>query len=202
MAANRGGTPTGLVVPVGLDKAPERGAPHQCTYAEILVGSDMADNSSGTLHQGDRILAPCPCGETPVDALEWAEHTLDTTEAAFSALALSRDLTLYHWSPVAKRRQIIRHGLLPHRRATTHATPGWRAPYVCFGDTAAWAWALSGGQRSAPSGEWDLWETRITDLDEPRILPAPGVSNGIHEVRTEHRVRKRFLWLVGQRVKP
>lgn len=198
-----GGTPTGLVVPVGLDRAPEVNGAHQCTYPEIRVGADMAAASTGTVPEGARILAPCPdCGATPLDALEWAEHTLDATEAAFSALALSRGLSLYHWSPTSKRRQIIRHGLIPHRRATTHATPGWRAPYVCFGDTAAWAWALSGGQRSAPSGEWDLWETRITDLDDPKILPAPGVSNGIHEVRTEHRVRKRFLWLVGQKIKP
>lgn len=195
--------PTGLEVPVGLDRAPEVNGAHQCVYPEIRVGRDAADASSGHLLPGDRALVPCrDCGATPLDALDWAESTLDTTEAAFSALALSRGLSLYHWSPVAKRRQIIRHGLLPHRRATTHATPGWRAPYVCFGDTAAWAWALSGGQPSAPSGEWDLWETRIVDLVDPKILPAPDVANGIHEIRTEHRVYKRHLWLVGQRVKP
>lgn len=195
--------PTGLTVPEGLDRAPVVNGPHQCVYPEIRVGTSAASASTGTLVDGDRILAPCrDCGATPLDALEWAEHTLDTTEAAFSQLAQSRGLSLYHWSPVAKRKQIIRHGLLPHRRATTHATPGWRAPYVCFGDTAAWAWALSGGQRSAPSGTWDLWETRIADLTDPKILPAPDVSNGIHEVRTEHRVMKRHLWLVGQREKP
>lgn len=195
--------PTGLVVPVGVDLTRGHTAAHQCTYPEILVGTDQAAASSGTLEVGDRILRQCPeCGATPLDELEWGAHTLETTEQAFMALAQSRGLSLYHWAPASKRRQIIRHGLLPHRRPTTHATPSWRAPYVCFGDTAAWAWALSGGQRSAPSGIWDLWETRITDLVEPKILPAPDVSNGIHEVRTEHRVFKRHLWLVAQREKP
>lgn len=198
-----GSKPTGLTVPLGLDKAPEVNGGHQCVYPEIEVGRHAADASNGHLLERDRVLAPCrDCGATPLDALDWAEATLDHTEAAFSQLAGSRGLSLYHWSPASKRRQIIRHGLLPHRRATTHATPGWRAPYVCFGDTAAWAWLLSGGQRSAPSGTWDLWETRITDLTDPKILPAPTVSNGIHEVRTEHRVYKRHLWLVGQREKP
>lgn len=187
---------------MGLQNPPVADDSHQCRFEEIRVGSDLADASSGTLTEGQRILASCPCGETPRDHLDWAEHTLDYTERAFSALAQSRSLSLYHWSPTSKRKQIIRHGLLPHRGPTTHATPSWRAPYVCFGDTAAWAWALSGGQSSAPSGTWDLWETRIVDLIEPKILPAPDVSNGIHEVRTEHRVRKRHLWLVGQREKP
>lgn len=186
---------------MGLENPPS-GDPHQCTYPEIRVGRDLADASTGTLRPGDLILAPCSCGMTPNDELDWANRTLDDTTSAFSALAQSRGLSLYHWSPTSKRKQIIRHGLLPRRRPTTHATPSWRAPYICFGDTAAWAWLLSGGQRSAPSGMWDLWETRITDLVDPKILPAPDVSNGIHEIRTEHRVMKRHLWLVGQREKP
>lgn len=183
---------------------PPTGDTHQCEYPEVKVGRDIATVAPpDTLHDKDVVLAPCRgCGQPPHDELDWLAHTLETTEAAFSKLAQARGLSLYHWSPTSKRRQIIRHGLLPHRRPTTHATPSWRAPYVCFGDTAAWAWALSGGQSSAPSGEWDLWETRITDLVEPKILPAPDVSNGIHEIRTEHRVYKRHLWLVGQRVKP
>lgn len=189
---------------MGLENPPKPGAEHQCEYPEVKVGHDIADHApAGTLLKGDVVLAPCRgCGQEPHDELDWLAHTLETTERAFTALAQSRGLSLYHWSPVSKRKQIIRHGLLPRRRPTTHATPSWRAPYVCFGDTAAWAWALSGAQRSAPSGMWDLWETRITDLVEPKVLPAPDVSNGIHEIRTEHRVMKRHLWLVGQREKP
>lgn len=173
-----------------------------CTFPEVLIGSDAAAASGGALREGDRVLAPCRmCGNPPVESLSWYEHTLDETEAAFSRLSRDRGLSLYHWSPTTRRKQIIRHGLLPHRRPTTHATPKWRAPYVCFGDTAAWAWELSGGQASAPSGSWDLWESRIVDLTDPLILPVDSV-NGIHEIRTMHRVYKRHLWLVGTRVKP
>lgn len=175
---------------------------HQCEYPEVKVGRDLADSSNGTLAEGTRILTSCRgCGASPLDEIEWATHALDTTERAFTQMALSRGMSLYHWSPTSKRKQIIRHGLLPFRRPTTHAAPTWRAPYICFGDTAAWAWGLSGGQRSAPSGMWDLWETRLADLVEPKILPAPDVSNGVHEIRTEHRVMKRHLWLVAQREK-
>lgn len=177
-------------------------AQHQCTYPEVLVGSDVAAASDDTLRPGDRILTPCrDCGATPLDELEWGARTLEQTERAFTRLALDRGMALYHWSPTRHRKQITRHGLLPHRRPTTHATPSWRAPYVCFGDTASWAWALSGGQRSAPSGSWDLWTSRLSDLTEPRILPVDDV-NGVHEIRTEHRVYKRHLWYVGSRDKP
>jgi hypothetical protein len=189
---------------MGLDNPPTAASEHQCEYPEVKVGRDIAAHApAGTLIDGDVVLAPCRgCGQQPHDELDWLTHTLETTGQAFSKLAQARNLSLYHWSPTSKRKQIIRHGLLPHRRPTTHATPSWRAPYVCFGDTAAWAWALSGAQRSAPSGTWDLWETRIADLVEPKILPAPDIVNGIHEIRTEHRVMKRHLWLVGQREKP
>ena len=187
---------------MGLEHPPPA-ADHQCEYPEIKVGRDIAKVAPpGTLLDRDVVLAPCRgCGQEPHDELDWLAQTLETTEAAFTALAVSRGLSLYHWAPASKRKQITRHGLLPYRRPTTHASPSWRAPYICFADTARWAWALSGAQRSAPSGLWDLWETRIADLVEPKILPAPDVSNGIHEIRTEHRVMKRHHWLVAQREK-
>lgn len=178
------------------------GADHQCEYDEVKVGSDLADaDRYATLRAGDRILLPCRgCGATPRDELEWATNTLETTELAFSRYAISDGMSLFHWSPTRFRKGIIRHGLLPRRRPTTHANPTWRAPYVCFADTPRWGWALSGGQRSAPAGSWDLWETRLADLTEPRILPVDDV-NGVHEIRTEHRVFKRHLWLAGTRFK-
>jgi len=174
-------------------------AEHQCEYPEVKVGSDLADGEF--LHVGDRILTPCgTCGATPRDELDGLTDTLEQTERAFTRLTLDRGMSLYHWSPTKNRGGIIRRGLVPHRRPTTHASLSWRAPYVCFGDTVAWAWALSGGQRSAPAGSWDLWETRIGDLTDPRILPVDGV-NGVHEIRTSHRVFKRHLWYVGSRTK-
>lgn len=170
-----------------------------CTWPEVILGRDHA---GGPLNAGDRVLAPCPrCGTSALEEIQWLGDTLVTTEAAFSRLAADRGMPLYHWSPTRHRKQIIRHGLLPGRRAVTHASPAWRAPYLCFGDTAGWAWDLSGAQRSAPSGSWDLWETRIRDLTDPKILPVDSV-NGIHEVRTMHRVYKRHLWLVATREKP
>lgn len=174
-------------------------APHQCVYPEVKIGTDLADGQ--LLHVGDKILTPCrDCGATPRDELADTIDTLEQTERAFTRFALDCGMSLFHWSPTRHRKGIIRRGLLPHRRPTTHASPSWRAPYVCFGDTPAWAWALSGGQRSAPTGEWDLWETRLGDLTEPRILPVDDV-NGVHEIRTEHRVYKRHLWHVGTRTK-
>lgn len=173
--------------------------PHQCVYPEVKIGPDLADGN--LLRAGDRVLTPCrDCGSTPVDEFDWYTNTLEQTERAFTRLARDRGMSLYHWTPTKNRNGIIRRGLLPHRRPTTHASTSWRAPYVCFGDTVAWAWALSGGQRSAPDGSWDLWETRISDLTDPIILPVDHV-NGIHEIRTEHRVFKRHLWYVGTRVK-
>lgn len=175
-------------------------APHQCVYPEVKIGTDLADGQ--LLHVGDRILTPCrDCGATPRDELDWYTDTLDQTERAFTRLALDRGMSLYHWTPTRHRKGIIRHGLLPHRRPTTHASPSWRSRYICFGDTAHWAWELSGAQRSAPAGDWDLWATRLSDLTEPRILPCDDV-NGVHEIRTEHRVYKRHLWLAGTRTKP
>lgn len=173
-----------------------------CYYPMVQIGSAAADASAGALQAGDKVMAPCRgCGSSPLEEWDWLETTLTMTERAFSRLALDRGLSLYHWSPTRNRKQIIRRGLIPGRRPTVHATPDWRAPYVCFGDTVAWAWQLSGDQASAPSGSWDLWETRIGDLTDPKILPTDDV-NGIHEVRTMHRVYKRHLWLVGTREKP
>lgn len=110
-------------------------------------------------------------------------------------------IPLYHWSPVARRKQIIRYGLRPGMRPCIQ-TPGWKAPYICFADTPSWAWALSGDLRWAPSGEWDLWMVWSNRLISPRIYKSKERPSGIQEVRTDHRVFKRDLWYVGSRMKP
>jgi hypothetical protein len=176
---------------------------HDCVWPEVLVGRSDAD---GVLQAGDRVLTPCrTCGVAPLEALNTLGVVAEETGRAFAKLAMDRSMLLFHWSPAARRKQINRHGLLPKRRPTVSLgnVDGrvWKPPYICFGDTPAWAWALSGGMRHTPSGEWDLWQTYADKLTDPMILSTT-VANGIHEIRTDHRVFKRDLWHVGTRVKP
>ncbi len=170
-------------------------ADHLCTFPEVLIGKDDED---GVLRAGMAVLVPCEtCGETPRDHLEFMDGHTD--ELSRALLATQPVRALYHWAPQARRKQIIRYGLRPGMRGTTSA--GWKAPYVCFADSPSWAWALSGGMRWTPAGEWDLWQTWQERLTEPIVLADPEIPSGIYEVRTEHRVYKRDLWLVGTRTK-
>ena len=115
---------------------------HECAFPEIEIGSDAADGT--LLKEGDKVLAPCACGEMPGDAYDWETTHGRTMEAAFTAAVLRSPVLLFHWSPARHRKQITRHGLRPHRRPVTTAgddTPArqWRAPYVCFADSPSWA---------------------------------------------------------------
>ena len=166
---------------------------HECRYDEVKVAND-----DGDLRKGMRVLMPCECGETPLDALTSAEQLLLDTQDAWARFILKWDMPLYHWSPAARRKQIYRYGLRPRMRQTTNATPEWKAPWVCFAQSPLWAWALSGKQGGSPDGEWDLWMTRLSVLTEPLILPTTD-GDGIHEVRTMHRVYKRNLHRVATR---
>ncbi|KQP81610.1 hypothetical protein [Aeromicrobium sp. Leaf291] len=181
---------------------------HLCEHDEVELGEDDA---SELLPAGARVLLPCSCGETALSTLELAQADVDALQAALQQVEPYR--LLYHWSPTRHRKQIIRRGLLPGRRAVTHSTnadlraagfnvaPDWRAPYVCFADCPSWAWALSGLQRSAPAGEWDLWQTSLDRLTDPWVEPSDDRPSGLHEVRTPARVYKRDLWLIGSRTK-
>lgn len=114
------------------------------------------------------------------------------------------DRPLYHWSPRARRKQIQRYGLRPNMRPNIH-TPGWKPPYVCFADDAAWAWALSGEMRHAPPGTYDLWQTYLGQMPDGSLefLAAfDGDDRDFHEVRVHARVYKRHLIWVAERVKP
>lgn len=170
---------------------------HDCVFPEVLV----EDDSDGPLKAGMKVLAPCSCGETPMDHVEW----LDAHVAEMQAALLERKDTmpLFHWAPSARRKQILRYGLRPGMRPTTSSVPtvSYGAPCVCLADSASWAWALSGEMDYTPSGEWDLWQTQLDRLVDPIVLPSPHRMTGIYEVRTEHRVYKRDLWWVGSRVK-
>lgn len=166
---------------------------HDCVFDEVLVeDSDW----TGPLRAGMKVLTPCPCGETPLDHLGVLE--MHAQESAAALLSSDPRRALYHWSPAARRKQILRYGLRPHARPVTSST---RSPCICFGDSPSWAWALSGQQRGAPQGQWDLWETALDLLEEPVVLPSTDRSSGIHEVRTVIRVPKSKLWHVASREK-
>lgn len=177
---------------------------HECVFDEVLI-----DQDDGPLRAGMKVIIPCrECEETPLEHLEWLA---DQSRKADAALLAARPvMPLFHWSPRGRRKQIIRYGLRPLMRVTTSTADddglgvvaGVAAfPVVCFADAPSWAWALSGGMSWTPAGEWDLWQTDVSRLTDPVVLPSEDRMSGIHEVRTGTRVYKRDLWWVGSRVK-
>lgn len=176
---------------------PETGwqEPHDCVFPEVLIDEDDLE---GPLKAGMRVLIPCEtCGEEPHDHLVLLN---DEWEAIGRALVdRLGPIPLFHWAPQSRRKQILRYGLRPGMRASVSTAD--KAPIICFADSPSWAWGLSGAMGWAPSGWWDLWETDLGRLDEPKILASPERSSGIYEVRTLTRVWKRDIWWVGSREK-
>lgn len=169
-------------------------AVHDCEHPEIVI---QEAEEGDLLKVGDHVLAPCPvCGETPLDTLEIEQGRNAELQAALLAQEPYR--WLYHWSPTSRRKQIIRYGLRPGMRTTT-TTENLGGLAVCLADSPSWAWALSGGMCWTPDGEWDLWQTSLDRLVDPVVLATPDRPSGLYEVRTEHRIYKRDLWLVGSR---
>jgi hypothetical protein len=167
---------------------------HICHHPEVLIEEANEDD---VLKAGMLVLVPCPvCGATPLESMEINER--HTAELQAALIAQRPNTPLYHWSPRARRKQILRYGLRPGMRPTT--TAEFKAPYVCFADTPSWAWVLSGDMPYTPAGEWDLWQTWLEALDKFTVLASPDRPSGIHEVRVEQRVYKRDLWWVGSRV--
>lgn len=111
---------------------------------------------------------------------------------------MSRPFILYHWSPVARRKSILRSGLVPCKPSRCGQ---WRPPYLCFADSPSLAWALSAGMKKEP-GEWDLWMCWSTAAGKLKRLSNP-VRGATYkrptEWRTKDRVFKRHLWHVGTR---
>lgn len=172
--------------------------PHDCEFPEVEIGENDDD---GILKAGMRVLLPCPgCGETPLDHLGVLEMNWEEAQASIQAIEPRR--ALFHWAPTSRRPQIIRYGLRPFMRPTTSINEdGYKANVICFADSPSWAWALSGSMSWAQSGSWDLWETYLDLLHEPKVLASPDRASGIYEVRTETRVYKRNLWYVASREK-
>lgn len=170
-------------------------ATHECAFPEVVI--EDANDDGDPLRPGMRILIPCSCGDTPLDAMELLHTHLAETQAAILALEPFR--FLFHWAPTARRKQIIRYGLRPGMRSTT-SSERMGAPCICLADSPSWAWALSGGMSWTPSGSWDLWQTSLDRLTDPVVLATNERPSGMYEVRTEHRIFKRDLWLVGSRI--
>lgn len=168
---------------------------HLCSFPQIEILEE-----DGDLKKGMKVLSPCPeCGETPLDHIEFSERRQKELQDALLAVEPFRPL--YHWSPVARRKQINRYGLRPHMRPAVSVVEGYKAPYVCFADSPSWAWALSGAMNWPPKGEWDLWMVYLDRLTDPIVHATPDRKSGLYEVRTEHRVFKRDIWYVGHRTK-
>lgn len=169
---------------------------HDCIFPEVVVGVD-----DPPLKPGMKVLTPCPeCGDEPYDHLEWTRAEQERLQQAL--VKDDPEMSLYHWAPHPRRKQIKRYGLRPGMKLTTSSGVGMEsfvAP-VCFAVTPSWAWALTLKGRGY-GGLWDLWETRLDWLKDPIILPDedPDHNLKVYEVRTEHRVYKRHLWLVGSR---
>lgn len=165
---------------------------HLCTFDEVIIEED-----DGPLRAGDKVLIPCrQCGETPLENMEFLDGRTREMDAAL--LAAMPTPILYHWAPATRRKAINHYGLRPWRAPSTSSVA---SPVVCFADSPSWAWALSGEQANSPYGDWDLWQTSLKSLTDPLVLASSDRLSGIHEVRTEHRVFKRDLWLAGTRTK-
>ena len=111
------------------------------------------------------------------------------------------DFCLYHWSPRARRKQIIRRGLVP---GSTSIDREWKPPYVCFSDEPRLAWILSGGFH--PEVEtWDLWMVYASSSairGYEAIIDSGHGTSYIKEYRVYHRIFKRDLFWIAERSNP
>lgn len=107
-----------------------------------------------------------------------------------------RPFLLYHWSPVERRKSILRHGLKP---GCISRDREWRPPYVCFCRFPGAAWRLSATHSDQP-GAWDLWcvwsdaAGKYSTLNTSRN---PKVAWWRTEYRCFHRIPKSKVWHVG-----
>lgn len=103
---------------------------------------------------------------------------------------------LFHWSPSERHKQITKYGLRPNMRSSVSS---FRAPYICFAETPAWAWGLSGWHHPEIKS-WDLWQTNLLGLLEYSVIDTFDEHHLFHEVRTTERVFKKDLWYVATRI--
>lgn len=103
------------------------------------------------------------------------------------------DELFYHWSPMDRRKRILRLGLTTNCISRDGC---WRPPYVCLAPYPQLAWNLSGGM-SALVNFWDLWQV---DVREQTGYEEIYFDNGnLKEIRVYERIYKRNVWYVGTR---
>lgn len=167
-------------------------------FPEAVIGED--DDPPGVLRRGMRIVLPCAtCGMPPLEQMDGLGAQLEEKEQALAKLLAAKQMPLFHWAPRARRKQITRYGLRPRMRPNVCLGEDFRLNEICLATDPEMAWLLSGGPRHAPPGVWDLWQTYSQHLHEPNVLGSYDNTYGIHEVRTAHRIYKRFVWHVGFR---
>ena len=122
---------------------------------------------------------------------------------------------LFHWSPPAARKGIVRRGLratcptaVPYVLPEEPMKPGhhWidqdelpSVNCVCLGTSPMHAWALSGDISGVRGETWDLWEVRLDEQD--RVYPHPEVGMSLGEVRVGNAIPKsRVLWVAERTV--
>lgn len=168
---------------------------HECVFEEVKI---LSHEEGDVLRKGMKVLIPCAeCGETPADELAFIQGLNDEFQKVLANHDPRR--ALFHWSPVERRKSILRYGLRPGSKNTTSSM---RYMNICFADSPSWAWALSAEVCGERGSEWDLWQTALDQLHDPVILPGPDRSSGIYEIRTQERVFKSDLWYVGSRSIP
>ncbi len=107
---------------------------------------------------------------------------------------MHKSFILYHWSPISRRKQILKYGLCPNRKSRCGQ---WKAPYICFSNSPSFAWGASAGMDNE-RGLWDLWMVWTDYLTGYKKLPTYGTSKTC-EIRVYHRIPKKHIWYVGTR---
>lgn len=109
----------------------------------------------------------------------------------------TKPFPLYHWSPVERRKQIARRGLVP---GSLSRDRDWRPPYICFSDSPSLAWGLSGGLgRDKRHKSWDLWMMWSDVPGGYEEMPFDHDPSWIKEYRVYERIFKRDIWWVATR---
>lgn len=102
---------------------------------------------------------------------------------------------LYHWSPKANRRRILREGLKVMEDANGIDTA---FPWICLGPTPSAAWGyLPPSVNCAEKYPLDLWQVRLGDFMDTQIVTTDGPE--IHEIRAFQSVPPDRVWWVGER---
>lgn len=102
---------------------------------------------------------------------------------------------MYHWSPTENRDSILLKGLVPNSKNTIASGS---LAYVCLSPTPSGAWSLSAMTGWHEVESWDLWQIRLSAVDNVRIRPEFG--DVIQEVNVRNVMSPERLWYVGTRL--